>query len=101
MQTGNNVWLTQSRVVTPYSISLTKKGYPVPLTFAQLFLYKQSRGEKGIQTLDTNCVREELIRNHRIPEEQIIIATGEERGLTTSSPNIEKGIVDINCPSNL
>jgi type III restriction enzyme len=35
----------------------------------------------GVETLDFARVRTELIANHRIPTEEIVIATGDERGL--------------------
>lgn len=53
---------------------------------------------KGVQTLDVDKVREELINNHRIPDEEIIVATGEEKGLESVDANYKLGIADPECP---
>lgn len=52
----------------------------------------------GVETLDFDRVREELITNHRIPADQIVIATGEERGLEEIESAYPKGISDPACP---
>lgn len=53
---------------------------------------------KGVQTLDVDKVRAELINNHRIPDEEIIVATGEEKGLESVDANYKLGIADPDCP---
>lgn len=52
----------------------------------------------GIETLDVDKVRQELITNHNIPPEEIIVATGEERGLEEIDTQYPKGIADEKCP---
>lgn len=52
----------------------------------------------GVETLDVDKVRQELITNHNIPPEEIIVATGEERGLEEIDAQYAKGIADENCP---
>ena len=52
----------------------------------------------GVETLDTARVRAELINNHRIPAEAIVIATGEERGLESIEADYKRGISDPACP---
>lgn len=52
----------------------------------------------GVETLDVDRVRQELIDNHRIPAHEIIIATGEERGLEKIDAEYKHGIVDESCP---
>ena len=52
----------------------------------------------GVETLDTARVRAELINNHRIPAEAIVIATGEERGLERIEADYKRGISDPACP---
>lgn len=52
----------------------------------------------GVDTLDVQTVKQELITNHAIPEQDIVIATGEERGLTALSVDYVAGIMDKNCP---
>ena len=52
----------------------------------------------GVETLDVERVRAELITNHRIPAEAIIIATGEERGLTRVEAEFKLGLADPACP---
>jgi type III restriction enzyme len=53
---------------------------------------------QGVETLDFERVRDELITNHRIPAEDIVIATGEEKGLDKIDADYPKGIVDPACP---
>jgi type III restriction enzyme len=52
----------------------------------------------GIETLDFERVRQELIDNHRIPAEEIIVATGEEKGLEKIDKDHRRGIADEACP---
>ena len=55
----------------------------------------------GIETLDAARVRAELINNHRILAEAIIIATGEERGLEPIEADYPLGISDPACNVSL
>ena len=50
------------------------------------------------ETLDTEAVRQELINNQNIPESEIVVATGEEKGLEELATQYPKGILDPNCP---
>ena len=52
----------------------------------------------GVETLDVDKVRQELITNHNIPAEEIVVATGEERGLEEVDAQYPKGIADEACP---
>lgn len=52
----------------------------------------------GVETLDVDKVRQELINNHNIPPEEIVVATGEERGLEEIDAKYAKGIADEACP---
>ena len=52
----------------------------------------------GVETLDVERVRDELIINHRIPAGEIIVATGEERGLEKVDADYKLGIADPVCP---
>jgi type III restriction enzyme len=52
----------------------------------------------GVETLDVDKVRQELLDNHNIPPEEIIVATGEERGLEAIDAKYAKGIADEACP---
>lgn len=52
----------------------------------------------GIETLDVDKVRQELISNHNIPPEEIVVATGEEKGLEEIDAKYAKGIADEACP---
>lgn len=52
----------------------------------------------GVETLDVDKVRAELINNHRIPADEIVIATGEERGLEKIDAEYKQGIADPACP---
>jgi type III restriction enzyme len=52
----------------------------------------------GVETRDVDKVREELITNHNIPPEEIVVATGEEKGLEEIDAKYAKGIADELCP---
>ncbi|MDD2741357.1 MAG: hypothetical protein PHV02_03730 [Rhodocyclaceae bacterium] len=52
----------------------------------------------GVETLDVTRVRDELVSNQRIPAEEIIIATGEEKGLEQVEADFKLGIADPACP---
>ncbi len=54
----------------------------------------------GVETLDVARVRDELITNHRIPPADIVIATGEDRGLEKVEAEYRLGIADPACPVN-
>lgn len=62
-----------------------------------LVLIQAQPRRANVETLHVERVRDELIANHGIPPEQIVIATGDERGLEA----IEKqygSIADEKCP---
>jgi type III restriction enzyme len=52
----------------------------------------------GIETLDFDKVKNELITNHGIPAKEIVVATGEEKGLEEIDSNFKLGIADPACP---
>lgn len=52
----------------------------------------------GVETLDFEKVRQELIDNHGIPASEIAVATGEERGLERIDADYPLGIADPACP---
>ena len=52
----------------------------------------------GVETLDFERVREELITNHRIPADEIVVATSEEKGLEQIEADYKLGISDLACP---
>lgn len=52
----------------------------------------------GVETLDVERVRHELIANHRIPADEIAVATGEEKGLEKIEAEHKLGIADPACP---
>ncbi|TWT19144.1 restriction endonuclease subunit R [Luteimonas marina] len=63
-----------------------------------LVLVQAEPRRQGVETLDTARVRQELIDNQRIPPEEIVIATGEERGLEALDREFKLGIADPACP---
>lgn len=63
-----------------------------------LVLVQAEPRRQGIDTLDVQRVRQELIENHRIPAAEIVIATGDERGLETLDRDYPLGIADPDCP---
>lgn len=52
----------------------------------------------GVETLDFDRVKHELIANHGIPPEEIVVATGEEKGLEQIDATYPRGIADPACP---
>ncbi len=52
----------------------------------------------GVETLDFERVRNELITNHGIPASEIVVATGEEKGLEQIDADYKLGIADPACP---
>jgi type III restriction enzyme len=52
----------------------------------------------GVETLDVERVKHELIANHGIPPEEIVVATGEEKGLEQIDAAYPRGIADPACP---
>lgn len=63
-----------------------------------LVLIQSEKKSKLKDTRDADWVKAELIKNHNIPEEEIIIATGDERGLEQVEKEFPKGIFDEKCP---
>lgn len=52
----------------------------------------------GVETLDVDRVREELVSNQGVPSDEIVVATGEERGLEELDVRYRQGIADQRCP---
>jgi len=52
----------------------------------------------GLDTLDFERVRQELMKNHNIPAEEIVVATSEEKGLEAIDAAYPLGIGDPACP---
>ena len=63
-----------------------------------VILIQSEPRRKGQDTLDYERVRNELITNHRIPADQIAVATGEEKGLEKIDADYKLGIADPACP---
>jgi type III restriction enzyme len=63
-----------------------------------LVLIQSEPRRAGVETLDYERVRNELITNHRIPAEEIVVATGEEKGLEQIETDYKGGIADPACP---
>ena len=63
-----------------------------------LVLIQSEPRRAGIETLDFEKVRTELITNHNIPANEIVVATGEERGLEQIDTDYRLGIADPTCP---
>jgi len=52
----------------------------------------------GVETLDVERVKAELIANQGVQPQEIAIATGEERGLEELDAKYKRGIADPDCP---
>jgi type III restriction enzyme len=63
-----------------------------------LVLIQSEPRRTGVDTLDFERVRNELITNHGIPASEIIVATGEEKGLEQIDADYKLGIADPTCP---
>jgi type III restriction enzyme len=63
-----------------------------------LVLIQAQPRRTGQDTLDVAAVKQELMANHNIPEEEIVIATGEERGLEQLEKDYDGGILSPKCP---
>lgn len=63
-----------------------------------LVLIQAQPRRAGVETLDVAAVKKELIANHNIPEDEIVIATGEERGLEQLEKDYEGGLLSSKCP---
>ncbi|MHB1174115.1 MAG: DEAD/DEAH box helicase [Sulfuriferula sp.] len=63
-----------------------------------LVLIQAEPRRAGVETLDFERVRNELISNHRIPAQEIVVATGEEKGLEKIEADYKLGIADPACP---
>ena len=63
-----------------------------------LVLIQSEPRRLGVETLDFERVRNELITNHGIPASEIIVATGEEKGLEQIDADYKLGIADTACP---
>lgn len=63
-----------------------------------LVLIQSEPRRAGIETLDFERVRQELITNHGIPPNEIVVATGEEKGLEQIDADYKLGIADPACP---
>ena len=62
-----------------------------------IVLIQAEKRRQGVDTLDVDRVRKELLENHRIPAEEIVVATGEERGLERIEAEFPRGIADKAC----
>ncbi len=59
-----------------------------------LVLIQAEPRRTGVETLDVAWVRQELTTNHGIPAKEILVATGEERGLEQIEADYRLGIAD-------
>ena len=64
-----------------------------------LVLIQSEPRRAGVETLDFERVRHELITNHGIPASEIVVATGEEKGLEQIDADYKLGIADPTCPA--
>jgi type III restriction enzyme len=63
-----------------------------------LVLIQSEPRRAGIETLDFEKVKNELITNHGIPAGEIVVATGEEKGIEQIDTDYKQGIADPACP---
>jgi type III restriction enzyme len=63
-----------------------------------IVLLQSEPRRQNVDTLDVETVKQELIDNHRIPENEIVVATGDEKGLEKIDSEYKLGIADETCP---
>jgi len=63
-----------------------------------LVLIQSEPRSKAKETRHAEWVKNELMENHNIPEEEIVIATGSERGLEALEEAYKDGIFSERCP---
>jgi type III restriction enzyme len=63
-----------------------------------IVLIQSEPRRSGVETLDFEKVRQELISNHGIPAKEIAVAPGEEKGLEQIDADYKQGIADPTCP---
>ncbi|MFA5941501.1 MAG: DEAD/DEAH box helicase family protein [Sinimarinibacterium sp.] len=63
-----------------------------------LVLIQSEPRRAGVDTLDFERVRNELTTNHSIPAAEIVVATGDEKGLEQIDADYKLGIADPDCP---
>jgi len=63
-----------------------------------LVLIQSEPRRAGIETLDFEKVKNELITNHGVPASEIVVATGDEKGLEQIDADYKLGIADPACP---
>lgn len=63
-----------------------------------LVLIQSEPRRAGIETLDFERVKHELITHHGIPVSEIVVATGEEKGLEQIDADYKLGLSDPACP---
>ncbi len=63
-----------------------------------IVLIQAEARRKDVETRDVDAVKKALIDNHNVPEDEIVIATGETRGLEAVEKEYQRGIVDERCP---
>lgn len=63
-----------------------------------LVLIQAEPRRAGVETLDVEKVKNELITHHGIPASEIVVATGEEKGLEQIDADYKLGLSDPACP---
>lgn len=63
-----------------------------------LVLIQAQPRRQNIETHHVESVRQELIRNHGVTSEEIVVATGDDRGLEEIDTRYKAGIADEQCP---
>lgn len=63
-----------------------------------LVLIQAEPRKAGVETRDFEKVRQELITNHNVQPNEIVVATGDEKGLEQIDTDYKLGIADPECP---
>lgn len=62
-----------------------------------IVLIQAEARRKDVETRHVDVVKKALVDNHNVPEDEIVIATGETRGLEAIDKEYARGIADEHC----
>ncbi|MDZ8118094.1 DEAD/DEAH box helicase [Pontiella agarivorans] len=90
-----NLAINQREMLSQAAIQEQREGAPY---LRPLVLIQSEPKSKTKETRHAEWVKNELMSNHNIPAEEIVIATGSERGLEALAEEFDGGIFSENCP---
>lgn len=89
-----NYAITQREVLQ----KLADKEHKDGASYLRPIVLIQAEAKHNEVSLDVQKVKQALLEHHNVPENEIVIATGDEKGLADISKSYPLGIMDKNCP---